>query len=88
MQCFCVDQYDETESAAVSMSKNAYANYVVKTALEVLEEGRQRDQLYSELLSNLAELVSVCCIMCMHISHLLVGIVHEVLISTYLCFLP
>jgi len=38
------------------MSKNAYANYVVKTALEVLEEGQQRDQLYSELLSNLAEL--------------------------------
>eukprot|EP00579_Thalassiosira_antarctica_P009940 CAMPEP_0201920654 /NCGR_PEP_ID=MMETSP0903-20130614/9214_1 /ASSEMBLY_ACC=CAM_ASM_000552 /TAXON_ID=420261 /ORGANISM="Thalassiosira antarctica, Strain CCMP982" /LENGTH=525 /DNA_ID=CAMNT_0048457451 /DNA_START=98 /DNA_END=1671 /DNA_ORIENTATION=+ len=56
LDCFCVDQHDETESAAVSMSKNAYANYVVKTALEVLEEGRQRDQLYSELLSNLAEL--------------------------------
>lgn len=56
LDCFCVDQHYESESAAVSMSKNAYANYVVKTALEVLEEGKQRDQLYSELLSNLAEL--------------------------------
>mmetsp|Transcript_26745 Transcript_26745/g.49188 ORF Transcript_26745/g.49188 Transcript_26745/m.49188 type:complete len:553 (-) Transcript_26745:957-2615(-) len=56
LDCFCVDQHYETESAVVSMSKNAYANYVVKTALEVLEEGQQRDQLYSELLSNLAEL--------------------------------
>ena len=42
----------------MSMAKDAYANYVVKTALEVLEEGPQRDQIYGELLSNLAELVS------------------------------
>ena len=32
-------------------------SYVVKTALEVLEGGEQNDQLFSELLSNLGELV-------------------------------
>lgn len=57
LQCFCTDQYSQTESAAVSMSKNPYGNYVIKTALEVLEEGELRERLYSELLSNLAELV-------------------------------
>jgi hypothetical protein len=40
------------------MSKDPYANYVVKTAMEVLEEGKQRDQLYAVLLSHQAELVS------------------------------
>lgn len=40
------------------MSKDPYANYVVKTAMEVLEEGPQRDQLYAVLLSHQAELVS------------------------------
>jgi hypothetical protein len=40
------------------MSKDPYANYVVKTAMEVLEEGKQRDQLYAVLLSHQAKLVS------------------------------
>ena len=61
LQCFCLDQNNETESAVVSMAKDPYANYVVKTALEVLEESDQRDELYSELLANLAELVSAAC---------------------------
>lgn len=57
-QCFCVDQDNETESAVVALSKDAYGNYVMKTALEVLEDGAQRDQIYSELLANLEKLVS------------------------------
>ena len=40
------------------MAKDPYANYVVKTALEVLEVGHLRDELFRELQSNLAELVS------------------------------
>ena len=40
------------------MSKDPYANYVVKTAMEVLDEGKERDQLYAVLLSHQAELVS------------------------------
>lgn len=57
-QCFCVDQDNETESAVVALSKDAYGNYVMKTALEVLEDGLQRNQIYSELLANLEKLVS------------------------------
>jgi pumilio RNA-binding family len=57
-QCFCVDQYNATENAIMSMSKDPYANYVMKTALKVLKEGEQRDRLYSILLSHQAELVS------------------------------
>ncbi len=40
------------------MSKDPYANYVIKIALKVLEEGEQRDRLFSILLSHQAELVS------------------------------
>ncbi|KAL3772927.1 LOW QUALITY PROTEIN: hypothetical protein ACHAW5_005911 [Stephanodiscus triporus] len=59
LSCFCVDHCNETQSAILSMSKDPYANYVVKTALEVLEEGPQRDQLYAVLLSHQAELYIV-----------------------------
>jgi pumilio RNA-binding family len=57
-QCFCVDHHNATENAIMSMSKDPYANYVIKTALKVIEEGEQRDKLYSILLSRRAELVS------------------------------
>ncbi len=40
------------------MSKDPYANYVVKTALKVLQDGEQRDRLFSILLSHQADLVS------------------------------
>ena len=41
------------------MAKDPFANYVVKTALEVIEEGEQKVELYTKLLSHQAELVDV-----------------------------
>lgn len=41
------------------MAKDPFANYVVKTALEVIEEGEQKDKLYAKLLSHQAELEDV-----------------------------
>ena len=41
------------------MSKDPFANYVVKTALEVIEEGEQKDKLFAMLLSHQAELDDV-----------------------------
>lgn len=40
------------------MSKDSYGNYVVKTSLELLDDCELRNQLYSELQANIAELVS------------------------------
>ncbi|KAL3807999.1 hypothetical protein ACHAXA_011161 [Cyclostephanos tholiformis] len=59
LNCFCVDHYNVTENAVLSMSKDPYANYVVKTALKVLQEGEQRDRLFSILLSHQADLEEV-----------------------------
>jgi hypothetical protein len=39
------------------MAKDPYANYVVNTALKVLERGKQRDELFLMLQSKLDELV-------------------------------
>jgi len=58
LTCFCLDENNETESAVVSMSKDSYGNYVVKTSLELLDDCELRNQLYSELQANIAELVS------------------------------
>lgn len=46
----------EQTSAVVLMATNAYANYVVKTALDVVEDSDLREQLYFVLRSNLAHL--------------------------------
>lgn len=40
------------------MSMDAYANYVVKTAMDFIESSPQRDQLFGLLVSHLTELVS------------------------------
>lgn len=58
IQCLIVNEYHETESAVISMAKDPYANYVVNTALKVLENGQLRDELYFLLQSKLNELVS------------------------------
>lgn len=57
-QCV-VDGRNERESVVVSMAKDPFANYVVKTALEVIEEGEEKDKLYAKLLSHQAELEDV-----------------------------
>jgi len=54
----CVDQRGNTLSAVVAMSMDAYANYVVKTAMDFTENSHQRDQLFGVLVSHLNELVS------------------------------
>mmetsp|Transcript_36268 Transcript_36268/g.67343 ORF Transcript_36268/g.67343 Transcript_36268/m.67343 type:complete len:628 (+) Transcript_36268:163-2046(+) len=56
INCYCVDQNFVNKSAAVSMSEDAYANYVMKTVLDILEEGPTRERLFDMLLSSLAEL--------------------------------
>ncbi|KAL7537460.1 hypothetical protein ACHAWF_005775 [Thalassiosira exigua] len=53
---YCMDQNFANKCAAVSMAEDAYANYVVKTALDVLPEGPQRDQIFAVLLANLEDL--------------------------------
>ena len=58
IQCFIVNQNNETENSVISMAKDPYANYVVNTALKVLERGIQRDELFLLLQSKLDELVS------------------------------
>jgi hypothetical protein len=57
-QCV-IDGRNERESVVVSMAKDPFANYVVKTALEAIEEGEQKDKLYAKLLSHQAELEDV-----------------------------
>eukprot|EP00571_Detonula_confervacea_P014742 CAMPEP_0172300530 /NCGR_PEP_ID=MMETSP1058-20130122/2595_1 /TAXON_ID=83371 /ORGANISM="Detonula confervacea, Strain CCMP 353" /LENGTH=532 /DNA_ID=CAMNT_0013010331 /DNA_START=270 /DNA_END=1868 /DNA_ORIENTATION=+ len=56
LNCFCVDQNYASKSAVVSMAEDNYANYVLKTALDVLEEGPQREKMFSMLLSSLEDL--------------------------------
>lgn len=51
-----VTEHHGTVNAAVLMAKNPYGNYVVKTALDVLEVGEQRDRLYNMLLSSFDDL--------------------------------
>lgn len=46
------------EHAVISMARDQYANYVLKTVLDGLEEGEQRDQLFVPLQSSLEVLVS------------------------------
>jgi hypothetical protein len=58
IQCIIVNEYNEPECAAISMAKDPYANYVVNTALKVLERGQQRDELFHVLQCKLDELVS------------------------------
>jgi hypothetical protein len=41
------------------MAKDPFANYVVKTALEVIEEGDQKDKLFTMLLSHQSGLEDV-----------------------------
>jgi len=47
-----VTEHNQTVNAAVFMAQNPYGNYVVKTALDVLEVGEQRDRLFNMLLSS------------------------------------
>ncbi|KAL7428690.1 hypothetical protein ACHAXH_002001 [Discostella pseudostelligera] len=56
MNCIIVNEYNEPECAAISMAKDPYANYVVNTALKVLERGQQRDELFHVLQCKLDEL--------------------------------
>ena len=58
-QGYCVDQNFVNTSAAVSMAEDAYANYVMKTVLDIVEEGPKRERMFGMLLSNLGELVSI-----------------------------
>lgn len=53
---YCVDQNFVNTSAAVSMAEDAYANYVMKTVLDIVEEGPKRERMFGMLLSNLGEL--------------------------------
>ncbi|KAL7487434.1 hypothetical protein ACHAW6_015352, partial [Cyclotella cf. meneghiniana] len=43
----------EVKNAVVAMAEDRFANYVLKTALDVLEEGEQRDKLFSALVPSL-----------------------------------
>jgi len=53
---YCVDQHGVNRSAAVSMAGDAYANYVMKTVMDTIEEGPTRERLFDMLLSNLGML--------------------------------
>jgi len=53
---YCIDQNFVNKSAALSMAEDAYANYVMKTVLDILEEGPKRERLFNLLLSNLGQL--------------------------------
>ncbi|KAL7465789.1 hypothetical protein ACHAXS_006109 [Conticribra weissflogii] len=54
----CIDDRGNAQSAIVTMSMDCYANYVVKTVIDVAESGNQKDQIYGLLAPQLNELVS------------------------------
>lgn len=56
LSCYCVDQDFVSKPAAVSMAEDNYANYVVKTSLDVLQDGAQRERLFDLLISHLEDL--------------------------------
>lgn len=56
-QSYCVDLNCVKKSAVVSMAEDAYANYVLQTALDILKEGPIRERLLQMLLPCLPELV-------------------------------
>jgi hypothetical protein len=56
-QCSSMDRDYNKTSGVVSMAQDAYANYVVRTALEAVEIGEQRDKLFEVLISSLDKLV-------------------------------
>lgn len=56
LNCYCVDQDFVSKPAAVSMAEDSYGNYVVKTSLDVLQDGPQRERLFNLLISNLEDL--------------------------------
>ena len=46
----------ESKNAVLSMATDAYANYVMKTAMDVLEECPLKERLFSVLISNIEDL--------------------------------
>ncbi len=56
LNCFCVDEHNNSKSAVVFMAEDAYANYVLRTALDIIEKGAQREKMYGMLLSSLDDL--------------------------------
>eukprot|EP00970_Alexandrium_tamarense_P003613 scaffold569_cov220-Alexandrium_tamarense.AAC.4 len=57
LDCSSMDRDYNKTSGVVSMAQDAYANYVVRTALEAVEIGEQRDKLFEVLISSLDKLV-------------------------------
>ena len=56
-QCVCIDQMYESKNAALSMAEDAYANYVLRTAIDVLEKKCPlKERLFSMLISNMEAL--------------------------------
>eukprot|EP01082_Thalassiosira_pseudonana_P007946 g7133.t1 g7133 contig23:1941255-1942835(-) len=55
LNCFCVDK-ERTVSAVVSMAEDQYANYVLKKAMDAIDQGEQRVQMFDTLADSLAEL--------------------------------
>ena len=65
LQISCQLQYPEDNdsdnagsSVVLLMVRDAYANYVVQTTLDVVPEGSERRDLLEELNNNAAQLVS------------------------------
>ena len=46
----------ESKNAALSMAEDAYANYVLRTAIDVLEDCPLKERLFSMLISNMEAL--------------------------------
>ncbi|KAL3800465.1 hypothetical protein HJC23_011702 [Cyclotella cryptica] len=53
LSCSYEEDGGEVRNAVVSMAGDRFANYVLKTALDVLEEGEQRDKLFHALVPSL-----------------------------------
>ena len=46
----------ESKNAALSMAEDAYANYVLRTAIDVLENCPLKERLFGMLISNMEAL--------------------------------
>ena len=56
LNCVCVDQTYESRNAVLSMAEDQFANYVLRTAIDVLGDCPLRERLFSMLVSNLDDL--------------------------------
>lgn len=55
-QGYSTDRNYAENHAPIALAQDSYANYVMKTVLDLLEEGPKRERMFGMLMTNLEEL--------------------------------